>query len=69
MAIAAMIFIYNIFKTIRSEPMENKDPWNAFTLEWYADSPPNEKNFIDVPVVTSRRPLWDLKNPENRDYD
>ena len=69
MGIAVIILIYNIFKTIKAAPMENKDPWNAFTLEWYAGSPPNEKNFIDVPVVTSRRPFWDLKNPENRDYD
>ena len=69
MGAATVVLLYNIYKTLKSEAMENKDPWNAFTLEWYADSPPREKNFVDVPVVSSRRPFYDLKNPQNRDYD
>jgi cytochrome c oxidase subunit 1/cytochrome c oxidase subunit I+III len=66
---AVLLLLYNVYKTLKEEPSENKDPWNAFTLEWYADAPPQEKNFEDVPVVGSRRPFWDLKNPHNRDYD
>jgi cytochrome c oxidase subunit I len=69
MGAAVMVLLYNMYKTLRSKTMEDKDPWNAFTLEWYAPSPPDEKNFIDVPVVGSRRPFWDLKNPLNRDHD
>ncbi len=69
MGVAVVVLIYNIYKTMKKEVMENNDPWNAFTLEWYAGAPPNEKNFVDVPVVTSRRPFYDLKNPHNRDYD
>jgi cytochrome c oxidase subunit 1/cytochrome c oxidase subunit I+III len=69
MGAAVMILLYNIYKTLKSEVVINKDPWNAFTLEWYADSPANEKNFVDVPIVSSRRPFYDLKNPHNRDYD
>ena len=69
MGAAVMVLLYNIYKTMKGEVMQDKDPWNAFTLEWYANSPPSEKNFVDVPVVTSRRAFYDLKNPHNRDYD
>lgn len=69
MGAAVLVLLYNVYITLKAAPMDNKDPWNAFTLEWYADAPPQEKNFEEVPVVTSRRPFWDLKNPHNRDYD
>ncbi|GAA4750201.1 cytochrome c oxidase subunit I [Flavisolibacter ginsenosidimutans] len=69
MAAAVMVLLYNIYKTVKGEKIKNKDPWNAFTLEWYADSPPCQKNFENVPVVTSRRPFYDLKNLEKRDVD
>lgn len=69
MGAAVMVLLYNIYKTMKGEVMQDKDPWNAFTLEWYANSRPSEKNFVDVPVVTSRRAFYDLKNPHNRDYD
>ena len=31
-------------------------------------SPPPEYNFAIEPVVSSRRPLWDLKHPEDPDW-
>ncbi len=47
----------------RREP----DPWDAWTLEWSTPSPPPAYNFATDPVVASRRPLWDLKHPEDPD--
>src|ERR1700694_1930797 len=44
------------------------DPWDAWTLEWSTSSPPPEWNFPVVPVVKSRRPLWDLKHPADPDW-
>jgi cytochrome c oxidase subunit 1 len=44
------------------------DPWDGWTLEWATSSPPPEYNFATAPVVMSRRPLWDLKHPEDPDY-
>jgi len=43
------------------------DPWDAWTLEWATTSPPPAYNFVVDPVVASRRPLWDLKHPEDPD--
>ena len=40
------------------------DAWGAGTLEWSIPSPPPDYNFAQLPVVTSRYPLWDLKHPE-----
>ena len=31
-------------------------------------SPPPVYNFAEPPVVGSRRPLWDLKHPEDPDW-
>jgi cytochrome c oxidase subunit 1 len=44
------------------------DPWDAWTLEWSTTSPPPEYNFETLPEVRSRRPLWDLKHPEDPDW-
>ena len=35
------------------------DPWHADSLEWTTTSPPPEYNFAEIPVVSSRHPLWD----------
>ena len=32
-------------------------------------SPPPDYNFAVLPTVNSRRPLWDLKHPEDPDSD
>ena len=43
------------------------NPWNAWTLEWAASSPPAENNFDQLPPIHGRRPLWDLAHPESPD--
>ena len=50
----------------RGRPAGN-DPWDAWTLEWSTTSPPPDYNFAEIPVIASRRPLWDLKHPEDPD--
>ena len=44
------------------------DPWNAWTLEWATRSPPPSYNFETIPTVRSRRPLWDVKHPDDPDW-
>jgi cytochrome c oxidase subunit 1/cytochrome c oxidase subunit I+III len=67
MGVSILVLIYMIYKSLKSGKDAGKDPWDGFTLEWLTTSPPQLKNFDDVPVVNGPRPLWDMKNPGNRD--
>jgi cytochrome c oxidase subunit 1 len=64
---AILIFIFNLVRSWRSGEVAGDDPWNAWTLEWATPSPPPEYNFEQIPTVSSRRPLWDLKHPNDPD--
>jgi cytochrome c oxidase subunit 1 len=67
-AIAILIFLWNFIITLRSGEPAGDDPWDAFTLEWDTTSPPKPYNFLVLPVVRSRRPFYDKKNPETADW-
>ncbi len=66
-AIAVAIFVYNLIVSYFRGDKAGPDPWDAWTLEWTTPSPPPSYNFEVEPVVSSRRPLWDLKHPEDPD--
>jgi cytochrome c oxidase subunit 1 len=66
--IAVLIFAYNLVRSHYRGPRAGVDPWDAWTLEWTTTSPPPEYNFATEPVVRSRRPLWDLKHPDDPDW-
>jgi cytochrome c oxidase subunit 1 len=61
-------FVWNLIRSYRRGAVAGNDPWDAWTLEWATSSPPAEYNFAKLPVVHSRRPLWDLKHPEDPDW-
>ncbi len=62
------VFLYNIVKSGLHGVEAGPDPWDAWTLEWATSSPPPDYNFAVDPVVSSRRPLWDLKHPTDPDW-
>ena len=62
------IFVYNVFWSLRNGRPAGDDPWDAWTLEWATSSPPPAYNFEVIPTVHSRRPLWDLKHPDDPDW-
>ena len=64
----ALVFVWNLVRSARRGAAAGSDPWDAWTLEWSVSSPPPEYNFAKVPVVRSRRPLWDQKHPEDPDW-
>jgi cytochrome c oxidase subunit 1 len=59
-----LIFFWNFFKSKTRGEVAGDNPWDAPTLEWSIPSPPPEYNFAQIPMVTSRYPLWDLTHPE-----
>jgi cytochrome c oxidase subunit I len=66
--IAVLIFAWNLIYSYRKGKVAGNDPWDAWTLEWSTASPPPVYNFATDPIVHSRRPLWDLKHPEDPDW-
>jgi cytochrome c oxidase subunit 1 len=52
---AGLLFIYNVFKSIRSGERADDDVWHVNeiqnTLDWQTSSPPPKENFRKIPVV------------------
>jgi cytochrome c oxidase subunit 1 len=67
-AAGIICFVINLLWSARKGKIAGDDPWDAWTLEWATTSPPPEYNFETLPEVRSRRPLWDLKHPEDPDW-
>jgi cytochrome c oxidase subunit 1 len=68
-AVAILIFVVNLLYSVFKGRLAGNDPWDAWTLEWSTSSPPPEYNFARIPTVLSKRPLWDIKHPEDPDWD
>jgi cytochrome c oxidase subunit 1 len=66
--VAILIFVFNMAWSYWKGKDAGNDPWDAWTLEWTTTSPPPEYNFATIPTVYSRRPLWDVKHPEDPDW-
>jgi cytochrome c oxidase subunit 1 len=67
-AAGVLVFAANLVWSYFHGKRAGNDPWDAWTLEWSTSSPPPEYNYAEVPSVRSRRPLWDLKHPEDPDW-
>jgi len=66
--VGTLVFVGNLLWSWLKGKTAGNDPWDAWTLEWSTSSPPVEYNFAKIPVVKSRRPLWDIKHPEDPDW-
>src|SRR5262249_50457287 len=67
-AAGLLCLVANLLLSWRKGKLAGDDPWDAWTLEWTTTSPPPEYNFETLPTVRSRRPLWDLKHPDDPDW-
>ncbi len=60
-AVGVLVFMWNIFVSLRQPKTASNDPWDGQTLEWATSSPPPVYNFASMIPVTSPRALWDAK--------
>ncbi len=56
---ATLLFVWNFIRSRKHGAVAGHNPWNAASLEWSIPSPPPDYNFAQIPMVTSRYPLWD----------
>jgi cytochrome c oxidase subunit I len=61
LAIGVVLFLVNVLKSLYRGVRAPQNPWGAETLEWATESPPPVYNFLRLPVVASRSPLWEEK--------
>ncbi|MEO7986217.1 MAG: cytochrome c oxidase subunit I [Gemmatimonadales bacterium] len=67
-AIGVLLFLINVFWSLRRGRVAGPNPWDGPTLEWAVSSPPPAYNFALLPTVGSRHPLWEerLNEPGSR---
>jgi cytochrome c oxidase subunit I+III len=58
-AMSILVFIFNAVISLRRGAPAGDNPWHAGTLEWATASPPPDYNFLYIPTVNSRYPLWE----------
>ena len=64
LAIGILLFFINVFRSLRQGAPAGANPWDAPTLEWATSSPPPPYNFMVIPSVASRHPLWEERLQE-----
>jgi len=67
-AASMLVFLWNIFLSLRSGAPAGDDPWEGNTLEWATSSPPPAYNFDRLPEIRSERPLFDLRHGRTSDH-
>jgi cytochrome c oxidase subunit 1 len=62
-ALGVLVFIVNVWVSLRRRVPAGDDPWQGHTLEWATSSPPPPLNFeAPLPPIKSYAPLLDLRH-------
>jgi cytochrome c oxidase subunit I len=64
-ALGILLLLINVAVSLRRGRLAGSNPWDAATLEWSVPSPPPPYNFVVIPTVASRHPLWEDRLEES----
>src|SRR5437016_483007 len=57
-ALGALLFMVNAWRSLRAGAPAPADPWDGRTLEWRTSSPPPPHDFDTIPPVSGRDTFW-----------
>jgi cytochrome c oxidase subunit I+III len=58
-ALGFLLLLINVAVSLRRGRSSGRNPWDADSLEWATPSPPPPYNFVVIPAIASRSPLWE----------
>jgi cytochrome c oxidase subunit I+III len=56
------VFVWDIVRPKMRQPISERNPWRAGTLEWLQEMPGKPWGVRSIPEIDSRYPLWDQPN-------
>jgi len=56
------VLVWDVVRPKRKQPLAERNPWNAGTLEWLQEMPGQPWGVRSIPEIDSRYPLWDQPN-------
>jgi cytochrome c oxidase subunit I len=59
LAVGILVFLIDVLHSRKHGKIAGDNPWHAGTLEWGTASPPPVYNFLRIPMVRSREPVWE----------
>ncbi len=66
LALGVLLFIINFFYSLRKGKPVESNPWGADTLEWGTKLPAPNYGYAELPIVTTRHPLWEQQTLHSR---
>jgi cytochrome c oxidase subunit 1 len=60
-ALGVLVFLVNVWWSLRRRVPAGNDPFGGPTLEWWTSSPPPRLNYDSLPPIRSYAPLFDLQ--------
>jgi cytochrome c oxidase subunit 1/cytochrome c oxidase subunit I+III len=58
-AFGILLFLINVAWSMKRGEKCGRNPWDASTLEWSIPSPPPPYNFVVIPSIATRHPMWE----------
>jgi cytochrome c oxidase subunit I+III len=62
LGIGLAIVFWDVIRPKKKQPLSERNPWGAGTLEWVQEMPGQTWGIRSIPAIDSRYPIWDQPN-------